>query len=108
MARLRKPAADADSSGANSPTSSYKPTKSKMKKLKLTTAISDDEMSERDVAGMVHEKSGGRWTAFAERAEEEELEGRHDDEEPAADNGNAGADEEGDEDEEDEEEDEDV
>lgn len=103
MARRRKPARDVDSSGASSPTSSYKPTKSKNKTLNHKAAISDDEMSERDVVKKVHEKSGGRWTAFAERAEEEEIEGRHDDEEPAAGNGDAGAEEEGDEDDEDDE-----
>lgn len=106
MPRRTKPARRADSSGASSPTSNCKPVKPK-KVLKRKAAISDDEMSERDVVEMVHEKSGGRWTAFAERAEEEDLAG-HDDEELAADTGDAGAEEEGDEDEDDEEEDEDV
>lgn len=64
-------------------------------------AISDDELSEGGIAEMVHEQSGGRWTAFAERAEEPEPE-PEDDDEPAEENGDAGADENGEEDEDDE------
>ena len=75
------------------------PPKRGRKSLKGKAAISDDELSEGGIAEMVHEKSGGKWTAFAERAKEPEYD------EPAAENGDTGADENEDEDEEEDDED---
>lgn len=103
--RARRPVPARAAPARGSPILNDTPPKRGRKSLNRKAAISDDELSEGGIAEMVHEQSGGRWTAFAERAEEPEPE---DDDEPAAGNGDAGADENDDEDEDDEDEDDDM
>lgn len=101
MPRGAKRAAPARKSAVADDTTSKRGSKS----LKRKTAISDEELSEGGRAEIVHEKSGGKWRAFAERAEEPESK---DNDEPAAENGDAGAEKDEAEDEGDEEDDEDL
>lgn len=94
-------------SPARSPATNDTPTKRNSKVLKRNTEVSDDELSEGGIAEMVHESSGGRWTAFAEHAEQSQSVEKED---PVAENGDAGEDKnEGqEEDEDDDEDDEDM
>ena len=95
MGRGRKPAVPA----GRPPVANHIPLKRNRKTLKGDVAISDDELSEGGLAEMVHEKSGGKWTAFAERAEEPKP--MPEDDENAAENGAADEDDEEGEDDED-------
>lgn len=83
---------------AKSTPTTNEPEKRSEKVLRRTIAVSDDELSEGGIAEMVHERSGGRWTAFAEREQEE-----REDEKPVAENGDDGAEDEDDEEGEDDE-----